>query len=90
MVLYRLDKAVVEELRKEAEDQINPILSKYNVTWEQVFKHNRSTLFILARQEICVAIRTKLKWSYPKIGRLFNRDHATILNSVNKYKQLRK
>lgn len=90
MVLHKLDKRIVEELRVEAEDYINPILSKYNVTWEQVFKHNRSPLFILARQEICVRLRDKLHWSYPKIGRLFNRDHATILNSIRRYKALRK
>jgi chromosomal replication initiator protein len=89
MVLYRLDKDIVKELREEATDHIDPVLKKFNLTWEDVFKHDRSPLPSAARQEICVRIRTYLKWSYPKIGRLFNRDHASILNAVRKYKQLR-
>jgi chromosomal replication initiation ATPase DnaA len=89
MVLYKLDKDIVKELREEAADHIDPVLKKFNLTWEDVFKHDRSPLPSAARQEICVRIRTYLKWSYPKIGRLFNRDHASILNTVRRYKQLR-
>jgi len=89
MTLYKIDKNIIKELRKEAAAHIDPVLEKFNLTWEDVFNHDRSPLPSAARQEICVRIRTYLKWSYPKIGRLFNRDHASILNAVRKYKQLR-
>lgn len=90
MVLYKLDKQIVSDLRKEAEECIDPILQKHNLRWEHVFAHNKSALYIAARQEIYVAIRNRLKWSYPKIGRLFNRDHASVLHSVRRYKNLKK
>lgn len=90
MVLYKLDEKIVDELRKEAADYIDPILKKYNLRWVHVFQHNRSALYLLARQEIYVALRDKLRWSYPKIGRLFNRDHAAILCAIRRYKKLRK
>lgn len=89
MVLYKLDKQIVSDLRKEAEDYINPVLKKFNLTWEDVFKHDRSPLPMAARQEICYHIRERLRWSYPKIGRLFNRDHASILLAVRKYKKIK-
>lgn len=89
MVLYKLDKKVVNELREEAADHIDPVLKKFNLTWEDVFRQDRSPLPLAARQEMYARIRAYLKWSYPKIGKLFNRDHATILISVRKYKKLR-
>jgi chromosomal replication initiation ATPase DnaA len=89
MTLRKLDKKIVEELREEAAAQIDPVLKKFNLTWEDVFRQDRSPLPLAARQEIYVRIRAYLKWSYPKIGKLFNRDHATILMSVRKYKKLR-
>lgn len=89
MVLYKLDKNVVKELREEAADHIDPVLKKFNLTWEDVFKHDRSPLPMAARQEICARIRAYMKWSYPKIGKLFNRDHASILYAVRRYKKFR-
>lgn len=89
MVLYKLDKSVVKELREEAAVYIDPVLTKFGLTWEDVFKHDRSPLPAAARQEICYHIRERLRWSYPKIGRLFNRDHASVLMAVRRYKKLR-
>lgn len=89
MVLYRLDKNVVKELREEAAAHIDPVLTKFGLTWEDVFKHDRSPLPAAARQEICARIRAYMKWSYPKIGRLFNRDHSAVLMAVRQYKKLR-
>lgn len=89
MVLYKLDKEIVSDLRKEAKEHIDPVLEKFNLKWEDVFKHDRSALPMAARQEICYRIREKLRWSYPKIGRLFNRDHASILLAVRKYKKIK-
>lgn len=89
MTLYKLDKNVVKELKEEAAAQIDPVLTKFNLTWEDVFKHDRSPLPAAARQEIYVRIRAYLKWSYPKIGRLFNRDHASVLYAVRRYKKFR-
>jgi len=50
-----------------------------------IFNPSRSTTRILLRQAIYVKLREK-GLSYPEIGELFNKDHTTILHSVQKAK----
>ena len=37
-----------------------------------------------ARQVACYLMKYELKMSFPQIGKIFSRDHSTIMNGVSK------
>lgn len=43
---------------------------------------NRSTPFVVARRAAMVAVYRELNWSLPRIGRLFRRNHTTVLYAL--------
>lgn len=62
--------------------------SKYGVTLEQIHGEARFAHVARARHEAMYLIRAKFKWSYPVIGRLFNRDHTTVISAVRRIQEL--
>lgn len=55
------------------------------VTVEDVFGPCRKKHIILARFEaIAEIVEARPHWSYPTVGRLFNRDHTTILSALDR------
>jgi hypothetical protein len=42
----------------------------------------------LARQVSQYVLRMRLRWSYPVIGREFNRDHTSVMNAVKRVRAL--
>lgn len=57
---------------------------------EQVNQARRETLFLDTRSAIYYFLRDKTLLTYPEIAQLFEKDHATIINGVDRaYKRLR-
>lgn len=61
---------------------VREVCETHDVTRDEIFKKNRSKKLVMARGVIYDRIRKELGWSYPKIGKLFGRDHTTILHGV--------
>lgn len=59
------------------------ILQKRDVTVEELFGSSRKRPIIEARTD-CYAFLQKKGWSLPRIGRLFRKDHTTILNGLQR------
>lgn len=61
------------------------ILTRHNVFWAEVVSHGRRKNLDAPRREVYAYLR-ELGWSYPAIGRFCDRDHASIMHGVQKYK----
>lgn len=72
--------------RNRASVIIEQVCDKHQVTPGSLRSPRRDREVALARHEACYRLRTELDMSLPAIGRLLgDRDHTTILNSVNVY-----
>ena len=66
------------------QDKIISIVSaKYGVSAADILGQKRNKDIMLARHVCIYIIRSQTDMSYPSIGRLFNRDHSTIMSSIN-------
>lgn len=62
-------------------DTIDLTALSYGVRKSDILGTSRSRELVQARREIWKHLREQ-GWSYPRIGRAFNRDHTTILHGV--------
>lgn len=56
-----------------------------NLMLYDVQRPNRTRKMVMLRGELSYALRTKFKWTYPQIGKFFQRDHTSILSCVDVY-----
>lgn len=63
-------------------DIVRQTCETHDVTRDAIFSKNRSKKVVMARAIIYDRIRKELGWSYPKIGKLFGRDHTTVLHGI--------
>ncbi|MDH5796968.1 MAG: hypothetical protein OEZ19_00260 [Paracoccaceae bacterium] len=61
---------------------LREVCEAHDLKREVIFSRNRSKKVVIARAIIYDRIRKELGWSYPKIGKLFGRDHTTILHGI--------
>lgn len=60
------------------------LLTQHNVYWEEIVAHTRRKHLDAPRRAVYVYLRS-LGWSYPAIGKFCDRDHASIMNGVQRY-----
>lgn len=68
---------------------IQEICEEHNLEREILFSKSRKRHIVIARSAAFYRIRQELNWSYPKIARLFNNHHTTVMHGikiVQKYK----
>jgi chromosomal replication initiator protein len=76
--------SMVSEHRKAMRD----IAIFHGTTLEEIKKNpNRDFNAILARDECMYYLRHRRKWTYPMIGREFNRHHSTAMYAIKKQQQ---
>lgn len=63
------------------------VYRKYNVSKEELLGKKRNKEIALARHVTIYLIREVTEMSYPNIGKLFERDHATIMSSLDVIKK---
>ncbi|MFA5186375.1 MAG: helix-turn-helix domain-containing protein [Patescibacteria group bacterium] len=56
----------------------------YNVTVDEILGRRRLHRICHARHVIWATLYNRGHWSLPQLGLLFERDHTTILNGVNR------
>lgn len=69
------------------EDIIEAIVKYYEVSKEDLVNKCKKEEFVTPRQMAMYIMRTKNFTSFQKIGRRFNRNHSTVVYSVNKIKE---
>ena len=55
------------------------------ITLAEMKSESRKRRFAQPRQAAMVEIRRQLGYSYPQIGRMFNKDHTTVLHACRKF-----
>ncbi len=63
---------------------ITEVSRYFNIPEEEITGKNRSKDTVFPRQVAMYLTRDIVKTSYPDIGKIFGRDHSTVLHSVNK------
>ncbi|MDH3462333.1 MAG: chromosomal replication initiator protein DnaA [Acidimicrobiia bacterium] len=77
-----------EPVPLDAELIIRTTASAYEFTTEDVLSPSRRQPLVLCRQISMYLCRELTDLSLPKIGEAFNRDHTTVLHSVEKVKRI--
>lgn len=63
---------------------LHAVAKKHDVSAKEIMSNSRRRTVVTARFEVFYRLRIDLAMSYPKIGRVFRKDHSTILHGVNK------
>jgi hypothetical protein len=64
---------------------IVPVLAELCMTWREIIEDDRHRPYVLARRQVYHALR-EAGWSYPAIGALCLRDHATVIYAVKMWR----
>lgn len=56
------------------------------LTWAEIVAKDHGRARVLIRAQIYVLLRER-KWSYLRIARLFERDHTTIISSIQRHQK---
>jgi len=64
---------------------IRDTAEKYGITEKELLSTSRKKKFVSPRQEAIYRIRNEVQKSMPEIGRIFDRDHTTILHALEKH-----
>lgn len=63
-------------------DEIRAVVAQHGATVDDVLGPTRLAHVVRARRDAMRLIRDRLAWSYPAIGRLFGRDHTTVMMAL--------
>lgn len=75
-------------LKSDTERIIEKTIQMYEVTRDELSEHTRRANVVVPRQIVMYLLRTDVGLSFPSIGRLFNRDHTTVIHSCNKVREM--
>ena len=80
MIKYKL------EFTKERDDKIkSEICSRYNLEWNRITSRSRIRINVDARMLYCGLLRYVFRLTFREIGDILNRNHATILHSIEQH-----
>ena len=77
-------KAVVTK-KMLIEREIQRIANKHGVTIDEIMGDGRTRRVAYARQEIYFELYTHFELSFPRIGKIMNKDHSTVLYGVKEH-----
>lgn len=67
---------------------IYSIEQETGVTFEQMCGTSRKREIVYARHYTMYLIKERLKWAWVHIGKLFNKDHSTVIHAVKNVENL--
>lgn len=73
------------ELRKQALPTLKRIATEHHISVDAMMSRSRQPDLVRARVRAMAVLRWSTGWSLPDLGRLFGRDHTTILAAVRSY-----
>jgi len=68
------------ELAKQRDEILQGVLNKYQITMDDLRSECKAYLHVYARREAAIRLRG-LGLSFPRVGRILNRDHSTIVHA---------
>lgn len=86
-------KAAVNDILTAKASAITPekiityVSQKYNVPFEDIVGKRKTDAIASARQIAVFLLREMTDMSHANVGKVFNRDHSTVVSSVNKIKE---
>ncbi|VEU70045.1 DnaA ATPase domain-containing protein [Mycoplasmopsis glycophila] len=87
-VITNIFKDVIKEPENITSDIILKTVAKYYaVSVKDILGKSRVSNIVVARHISMIMIKQMLDLSSIEIGKLFNRDHSTVLNAFKKYKE---
>ena len=81
-------KIKINELDAEWTEAMRVVAIVYDVTPDAIVDKVRTQNIMDARHLFCYLCRKHLKMTYLSIGKILDRDHSTIINSVQVYESL--
>lgn len=72
------------------EEIVNLVANAHDIPAETLRCQSRRADIVRARHAAMYAVRQHTDLSYPAIGRLFNRDHTTVMHAVDKIEGARR
>lgn len=72
----------------QAEPILQAAADAFGVTRDDIDSTDRHQTVFLARAVAMTLVRELLKMSYPEIGRLFGKDHTTVMSAIRRVDQL--
>lgn len=63
------------------------VATKHGFTVNEMVSHRRARPLVIARHEAMWRCFKETPCSLPQIGRLFDRDHTTVLHAIRKHEQ---
>lgn len=79
------DETPPKPVKPSARKIVRDVAKSYGVTFDDIMGDCRTVQIAAARHE-AVAMVAKIKgWNLCEIGRFFDRDHTTIINSLSRY-----
>lgn len=67
---------------------VRQVAARHRMSVAEIMGVSRLAPIATARIEAYALIQASGRFSYPRIGEFFNRDHTTILHGVKKYRAL--
>lgn len=77
-----------KRLKSETELIIEKSAQLYGVNRDELSEHTRRANVVIPRQVAMYLLRTDMRLSFPSIGKLFDRDHTTVIHACNKVKEM--
>lgn len=74
--------------KRDPKQTINAILDHYGYTLEKVKEKGRKQEVVTARMVCICALYFEHKWTLKKVGEYFNRDHTTMVHSIQRIRNL--
>jgi chromosomal replication initiation ATPase DnaA len=87
MRLYEHDTKLlsIQKINRATED-LKHVCKTLDVTTDRVCSRERSLDVLVVRQSLAYIFNEKYGMTLASIGLMFNRDHSTIINSINRVK----
>lgn len=73
-----------EELNVSINEVLEKMVTLYGISMDDLMSRSRRSDIAVARQIAMYTLRTSLGLSYPRIGKVFERDHTTAIHACNK------
>jgi hypothetical protein len=73
------------DCRQSYYNMLRLVAKKHGLDPDDIQGPNRNRKLVAARKELWWTIRKELNYSFPRIAKLANRDHSTIIHAVQSY-----
>jgi len=80
-----IDRDLTIRLRSHVTQAVRRIARDSGCTAEDIYGTSRHPIVARARRRAMAVLRWSTTLSLPELGRIFNRDHTSVLTAVRKY-----